>query len=318
MAVLCHADRMKSIRPPALKTGDTIGVMAPSSRVEKAIVKKAVALLKEAGYEVYVHPQTWTKDRQSAGTPEAKARALHDLYRRKDIRAIFCARGGNRAMTMLEHLDFSLIGRNPKILLGFSDVTALLNAIHKETGQITFHGPVLHTLGQEKLPRSHLKQCFGLLAGENRDIPLNRATVLQPGKASGKLVGGNLSLLCSLAGTPWQPDTKGAILFIEDCHEEISRIDRMLQHLRHTGMLSEAAAVIFGEFKGLGDTSKVPFGRSLKDVIGEAVAGYKTPVVMNAPFGHGNDLYTFPVGAKARLTAANGKAVLKLDEPAVS
>src|SRR5262245_20834720 len=119
---------MKPVHPPALEKGDTIGIMAPSSRVDKSALKKAVTALKERGYKVYVHPQTYAQDKQSAGKTAQKVKALHDLFRDKSIKAIFCARGGNRAGTMLPDIDYKLIARNPKIIMGYSDVTALLNA----------------------------------------------------------------------------------------------------------------------------------------------------------------------------------------------
>ncbi len=302
---------------PALDTGDKIGIMAPSSRVNRTVIAKAVARLEKMGFEVYVHPQTYAVRGASAGTDKQKVMALHDLYRARDIRAIFAASGGNQAGAMLESLDFRLIARNPKILMGYSDVTALLNAINRKTGQITFHGPMLRKLGGNLSP-AELKQCFNLLGGHKADIPMGRAKALKTGTAEGRLVGGNLSLICSLLGTPWQPDFRKAIVFLEDCADERSRIDRMLLHLRNAGVFSQAAAVVLGGFTELTDNGRAPYGKTVAQMIRERTAGLDIPVVTGAPFGHGRDLYTLPVGATARLKAARNGCRLVLDGPCVS
>ncbi len=302
-------------KPRALKKGDTIGIMAPSSRVDRKLVAKAVSQLKELGYQVYVHPQTYAKKGQSAGTPQQKADALHDLYRNPDIKAIFAAAGGNQATAMLEKLDFGLI-KNPKIIMGYSDVTVILNAVNKKTGGVTFHGPTLQTIGR-KLPEAQLKQTFNLLGGEDADMPLKKAKVINAGAAHGKLIGGNLSLVTSLLGTPWEPNFKGAVLFLEDVGEELSRVDRMFQQLRNAGVLNQISGLVLGNFTGMTDKGSKPYGKTVEAMVREATDGLNIPVVMNAPFGHGADLYTLPVGAPARLNARKGASSLKLDGPAV-
>lgn len=296
------------IRPPALCKGDTIGIMAPSSRVDRKRLEAGIERLEAHGYKVYVHPQTYKQHGQSAGTAQQKAKALHDLFADPTIKAIICARGGNRAGAMLPCLDFKLIKKYPKILIGYSDVTALLNVVYKKTGLTTFHGPMAQTV----LSARQMKQCLALLSGEKTDIPMGRAKALRPGKAEGNLIGGNLSLVCSLMGTPWQPDFRGAILFLEDCDDELSRYDRMLRQLANAGAFEQAAGVIFGGFTNNKDSGSLPFGFSMEEIFREALAGTKIPAVMNAPFGHGKDLYTFPVGGMARLNAAKGKISLEL------
>lgn len=307
---------MKIVKPRALRKGDTIGIMAPSSRVDKAALAKSVAALEARGYEVYVHPQTFAADGQSAGTARQKASAFHDLVKNPGIRAIFAARGGNRAGYMLEHLDFRLIARNPKIVMGYSDITALLCGINKKTGLVGFHGPMSHMIGQGK-PKEQLEQCFNLLSGKKADMPLPRAKTIHAGKASGRLIGGNLSLVCSLMGTPWQPDFDGAILFLEDVGDEISRIDRMLLHLRNAGILHKISGLVLGGFTEMKDSGKRPFGFTLPGIVRGLTFDLDIPVVMNAPFGHGKDLYTLPIGAKATLSVTRNRTSLKLAAPAV-
>lgn len=307
-----------SKKPPALYKGDTIGIMAPSSRVKKETLLKGIAALEARGFNVYVHPQTWKTHGQFAGTPKQKASALHDLYKNPDIKAIFCARGGNGAGTVLEHLDYDLIRQHPKILMGFSDATALLAAVNKKTGQIGFHGPVVNSIGIGRPYKTHLNQCFNLLSGQTEEIEMNRAVALRAGVAQGRLVGGNLSVLCSLLGTPWQPDLRKSILFIEDINEEYSAVHRMLQHLRNTGTLEQVGGILLGQFMNMKDTGSQPFGFTLADIVREVTAPLKVPVALNVPFGHGKDLYTLPIGAPATLAVRKGGSVLTLDAPAVS
>ena len=288
-----------TITPPKLLPGDTIGIMAPSSRANKGNIEKLEALLVKRGYKVFIHPQTFLTHHQSAGTGMEKAAAFHDLLRRKDIKAIFFSNGGNRACTMLEHLNFDRIAANPKIIMGYSDITALLNAIHTKTGLVTYHGPMARSF--LSLPKKQIDQCFDLLEGKAKTLDMPKAKILKSGTAKGHLIGGNLSVLCSLLGTPYQPDFKNAILFLEDIAEETSHIDRYLWQLRNAGALHQIKALILGSFTDLKDTGKTKYGFSLKDCI-EAVTDQKIPILMNAPFGHGKDLYTLPVGATAKLS----------------
>jgi muramoyltetrapeptide carboxypeptidase len=292
--------------------------MAPSSRVDRKALAAAVALIKGMGFNVYVHPQTYVRRGQSAGTAEQKARALYDLYANPKISAIFAAAGGNQAMGFrLNLVDYELIQKNPKILMGFSDVTYVLNAVSEQTGMVTFHGPTVQTLGGRKFSKAQIKQCFNLLGGRTADMPLKKAKVIHPGAAHGPLVGGNLSLIASMMGTPWQPDFRGKILFLEDCGDELSRIDRMLNHLRNAGVFDQVSGIVLGGFTALTDKGSHPYGRTVEKMMREALTGYDIPVIMNAPFGHGPDLYTLPVGAPAHLDARKGASRLTLDGPAV-
>lgn len=290
------------MRPPALQKGDLIGVMAPSSKTDPAVIDKAAAILKKMGFQVKIHPQTYLQDHQSAGSPQEKAAALHDLFADPDVKAIFAARGGNCAGEMLACLDYDLIKNNPKILIGFSDVTAILHAVIAKAGLTTYHGPVMTSIAKG-MDEAQLRQCFNLLAGLDNNLPLYGARALQEGKAAGKMIGGNLSLITSLVGTPYLPDMNGAILFIEDCDDEISRFSRMLTQLRNAGIFDQISGLIVGDFINTLDTGPNYFGFTLEDIVRRATTDYDFPVLMNAPFGHGGDLVTYPVGAKATLNA---------------
>lgn len=287
---------MTAIAPPSLNKGDTIGVFAPSSWVEKDDVERSKDRLEELGYNVFVHPQTYERENQSAGTNLQKALALQGLWQRQDIKAIWAAGGGNRSTHLLEMLKFKPFERNPKLLIGFSDITSLLNGIYANTDITTIHGPVFKNLHLYK----QMDHLLSLLGGEQSAYPLTKENILQNGKATGKLIGGNLSIFQYLPQTLPNDFYKDSILFLEDCNEEISRIDRMLLQLRRLKVFEEVKAIVFGEFTSMQDSSR-PYGFSIEDIIAEHTAGLDIPILHNMPFGHGENLYSFPIGCEAEI-----------------
>ncbi|MEM6780909.1 MAG: LD-carboxypeptidase [Pseudomonadota bacterium] len=296
--------------PTPLQPGDTIGVMAPSSHVAKNDMDQAQKIIEGLGYNVFVHPQTFSKLGQSAGSAEEKAGALHDLFSNPDIKAVIAAIGGNRASLMLDKIDYDLIKQNPKPFLGYSDVTVLLNAIYTHTDMITYHGPACSTLSRLE-PQWH-KMALDSLSGKVTSFSLNDAVAIQNGEATGHLIGGNLSTFQSLVGTPYMPSPKDAILFLEDVNDHISRYDRMLRHLSMAGILQNIAGLIIGEFLNTQDNPKNPFGFTMEEIVQEHTKGLNIPIVMNAPFGHGDNQTTFPVGAPIKLTASEETVSLEI------
>jgi muramoyltetrapeptide carboxypeptidase len=282
------------MKAPALKPGDTIGVMAPSSFVEKDDIDRAVKIIEAKGFKVFVHPQTYERDHQSAGTALQKTLALQGLWQRDDIKAIWCAGGGNRALHFMDSINFEALKKKPKILIGFSDVTVLLNSIYAKTGLTTIHGPVFKNLDKFQ----EWGALLALLSGETVTCDLAASTVLNAGTAEGPLIGGNLSLFQYLPQTLPGKFWEGAILFLEDCREELSKIDRMLLHLKRLGVLKEISGLVLGEFRDMQETGR-PYGFSLADILSEHAEGLSIPVVMDAPFGHGKNLFPLPVGTKA-------------------
>lgn len=285
--------------PPPLNSGDTIGIMAPSSRVDAADLENGAAVLRRKGYNVLIHPQCAARLHQSAGTNEEKRDALHDLVKNPEVKAIIFATGGNRALHLLDIIDYDLIKKHPKIYMGFSDNTALLNAIAAKTGIITYHGPTAKRL--TKNPQVDFN--LSLLAQKEKTIPLPEATVFREGSASGVLIGGNLSLFQYLVESGETPDQNGAILFLEDIAEEYSRIDRDFCYLRRCGLLGKIGGLVLGQFSDMRD-SGTPFGFTFDDIITEHTAGLNIPILMNASFGHAEDLYAMPVGARVTLRDA--------------
>jgi muramoyltetrapeptide carboxypeptidase len=295
--------------PSPLLPGDTIGVMAPSSHVEKSDIEKSTALLEKRGYKIFIHPQTYERDNQSAGNALQKTLALQGLWQRTDIKALWAAGGGNRALHFLDSINFKAVTKKPKLLIGFSDVTVLLNAIYAHSLIPAIHGPVFKNLYKY----AEMDDLLALLGGKKITCDLKNVTVINPGKARGKLIGGNLSLFQYLPGTLPGKFWKDSILFLEDCGDEISRIDRMLLHLKRLGVFRDIKGLVLGEFTDLTDTGK-PYGFTLEDIVREHTDGLDIPIVMNAPFGHGKELFPLPIGVKAALDT--DEKILRMIEPA--
>ncbi|MBN1514184.1 MAG: LD-carboxypeptidase [Phycisphaerae bacterium] len=343
-------------RPPALQAGDTIGIVAPGHPLDRDRIAQAVRRLEAMGFRTRVIGDVYTRRGYLAATDAQRAQAVMAAFLDPQVKAVFCGTGGYGTTRVLERLDFDIIRRNPKILLGFSDVTALHLAIHKETGQITFHGPnLMWGLGSEDrnltpfasvhmwcnvcdaktlaalAARSAMPDAgepvpgFQALTRTSPDGTLRYdlslcepdtppAKTLRPGRARGRLVGGNLSLVCALMGTPWQIETKGRILFLEDVGEEPYRIDRFLRQLKHAGLLDGVAGVILGRWHKCvpEDPEK---SLTLDEVFADYFGDAPYPVVTQFPIGHVRDNATLPLGVLAELDAT--ALTLTLLEPAV-
>lgn len=287
------------IKPKPLPDKGTIAIVAPSSRGTPD--DAGIKLLEARGFKITVHAQNHLSDNQSAGSPAQRGSALMDVFSNSKIDAVLAARGGNRAMHTLPLLDFKTFRNNPKPFISFSDGTALLNAIYAQTGLIGYHGP---TLSRVAKGRPHeIDQMISCLQGKPSTLDFPGANIINGGTASGPMIGGNLSVFASLCGTPYMPNTKGAILFLEDIGDQLSRYDRMLAQLRLSGVLERVAGIVFGVMATEGDSSVTPFGFSLEDIIEEHTKDLNIPILMDAPFGHSGPLPTFPVGGQVSLDA---------------
>lgn len=291
---------------PALQPGQSIGVMAPSSYVERADIEAAATLLRERGYSVFIHPQTYERAGQSAGTTLQKSMALQGLWQRKDIDVIWFAGGGNQAMPLLKSLNFETMKRVQKTVLGFSDTTCLLNAITAHTGFQTCHAPVFKSL--HRMQPDHLDTLLSALQGNERQIMLSDRHILKAGEAEGTLFGGNLSLMQYMPALLPDDYLDGAILFLEDCNIELSHIDRIFTYLDQSGVLTQIGGLALGQFTNLLDTGR-PFGLSFRDIIDHHTGPYNIPVLWNLDFGH--DLSTpfipLSVGCIGNISTKNNR-----------
>jgi muramoyltetrapeptide carboxypeptidase len=282
------------IKPPGLSPGDTIGVISPAGPVDESDLQPGIALLESSGFRVRLAPHVYEKRGYLAGEDEARLSDLHDMFRDKDIKAVFCTRGGYGCMRLLDDIDYELIKENPKIFVGYSDITALLMAIRKKTGLITFHGPMVRGLATKN--QSNWESLLQTISSSQPlKLSFQEGTTLVAGTAKGKLIGGNLSMICHLVGTPYLPSLDGCILFVEERGEALYRLDRMLTHLRLSGQLTGLSGFIAGVFEECSDMS------AIEDLLADILSGLNVPLATGLPVGHGLKNMTVPIGLPAIL-----------------
>src|SRR5215469_6104923 len=312
------ASNHQLVKPPALRPGDTVAIVAPASNVKQSDLESGCAALYSAGYRPFCFDSILDRDLYFAGSVERRVRELEEMFEREDVRAIVCARGGYGANYLLARLDLEKIKSHPKIFVGYSDLTCLLTYFRDAAGLVTFHGPMAtkdwaHEGGVDLLSwQSALSQTSAW------DVPLNpEATGLVDGEAQGILYGGCLSILVASLGTPYQIKTAGTILFLEDVATKPYQIDRMLMQLKLGGHLDGVQGIVFGEM--LDCTQSRTQDYTLQEVILRIVGNLGIPVAFGVKSGHvtsGN--ITLPLGVQASLSLHSGKARLRILESAVS
>lgn len=309
-------------KPKKLQKGDTIALVSPSRWESEEIIDQIKTKIEELGFHVYIHPQNYLRDNQCAGTPEQAASAIHDVFQMQNINAIICLSGGNGALHLVDLIDYSILKKNPKIFIGYSDATSLLNAFNTKANMVTFHGPNGHKFTHKDLP-SHVADSFlSVTAGDVYEYDVRDAETIKEGTAQGTLLGGNLSIFTNLIGTDDLPSFKGKILIIEDYRLTYRGVDRMLLHLKRSGILKECAGLVVGSLTAdpadYPNNRGVPFGKTPRDMVKDITEDLNIPVLFDVKFGHDKDLYTLPLGSKIELDTRNGKKVLRMLEPAVS
>jgi muramoyltetrapeptide carboxypeptidase len=313
------AETLKSV---PLRKGDTIGLVAPASPIPGDIVRAATGNLERRGFAVKLAPGAGEKRGYLAGSDATRADDLNALLRDPSVKAILCLRGGYGSPRILDRIDYDALRRDPKIIIGYSDITALLLAVQRQAGVVAFHGPMGGEWGgrgitpfSEKYFWDAFTASSPLFAdwGGERAHGMKEPTTLVPGSAEGILTGGNLSVLCSLLGTPYELDTRGAILFLEDVSERPFRIDRMLNQLRLAGKLREARGVLLGAFTSCEDPNPSS-SLSLGEVFTDYFVPLGVPVLADYPAGHVPDQATLPIGVRVRLDATARKLSL-LESP---
>jgi len=304
------------IKPPALKKGDKIGLIAPASSFSREGFAAGCDRLRQMGYFPVFSNGIFDRDIYFAGTAERRLRELEEMLGRDDIAALICVRGGYGSNYLLEHLDFERFIQHPKILLGCSDITSLLTAITDRTGLVTFHGPmVAKDLALGTFDSSSWNSA--LQGATDWNVSTDGVEVLKPGRARGRLYGGCLSMLVASLRTRFEVRTEGTILFIEDIAEKPFRIDRMLMQLRLAGKLEGVRGFIFGEMMDCDPPARADY--TLQQVIMRVLSPYKVPIVYGLKSGHvTRDNITLPIGVHAELVAESAGVSLKVLEAATS
>jgi muramoyltetrapeptide carboxypeptidase len=312
------SSRPQPVKPPALRPGDTVGIVAPASNLKQAELEAGCNALRRAGYIPFYFDSILERDLYFAGSVERRTRELEEMFMRDEVRAIVCARGGYGANYLLQQVSLDKIKAHPKIFVGYSDITTLLTYFHDAAGLVTFHGP----MAAKDWPHENgvdLSSWQAAVAGiAPWDVPIGAAVSgLVEGDAEGVLYGGCLSILVASLGTPYEMKTAGTILFLEDFAAKPYQIDRMLMQLKLGGHLDAVPGIVFGEMIDCVQTANQ--GYTLQDVVTRIVSDLGVPVAFGVKSGHvssGN--ITLPFGGRAKLTVRSGQVTLKILESAVT
>lgn len=316
------------LKPKALQPGDTVGLITPATYVsdpdELLLAERTV---RHFGLKMKLGRNVRKRDGYLAGALEERLADLHAMFGDPEVKAVFALRGGYGSSHLLDRLDYELVRRHPKIFLGYSDITALHLAIHQRTGLVTFHGPVTLS-GFSPYTQEHFRKALfqreppGELTNPPEANPLRPAHLLRTvrgGRARGRLTGGNLTLISTTMGTPFEIETRGRILLLEDVDEQPYSIDRMLTQLRLAGKLEAAAGVVFGECANCRPREYRPSYESTfstGEVVDRILGGLKIPVLAGLTIGHTDDQLTLPLGVMATLDADRG--TLTVEEAGVA
>jgi muramoyltetrapeptide carboxypeptidase len=298
------------ILPPRLKEGDMIGLVTPGSSVTEEQLNECILKLEEMGFRTTHMDSVLSEYGYFAGKDRERADELMEMFSREDVDAIWCVRGGYGSIRILDLLDYELIRNNPKVFIGYSDITALISAIYQESGLVTFHGPV----GTSDFNRFSMKSMKKVLMegdspykypykrdkGTRKNPEYDRYT-LRGGEAEGILTGGNISVLDSIIGTDYEPDFEGKIVYLEDVGEKTYRIDKMVFHLLSATNLKQAAGIVMGVFEDCNVNEEPTL--SLKEALDDLLLPLGIPVSYGLSFGHIRRMLTIPTGIRAAMDA---------------
>ena len=307
------------VKPPRLRAGDTVAMISPSSGLTAANFDKAVSNIEALGLKVRIGRHARGNHGIFSGTDRERLEDLHWAFSDPEIHGVWCARGGNGSQRLLPELDFAMIRRNPKVFVGYSDITALHMAIQQRCGLVTFHGPLGSSTFSDYTKRLVLDAVMNPVApyriesstyNQSQQSDLYRTQVITPGRARGRLVGGNLTLLASLVGTPWAlGETAGRILFFEAVDEPPWRVERMLTQLGQSVDLRKLAGVAVGIMAGCEPTERFP-SPPLFEVVRQHLSELGIPAIYGLSFGHIRDVCTLPMGLDAELDTASATVTL--------
>lgn len=305
-----------AIRPPILNSGDTVGVVTLGSPRDEATIRNGIQFLENLGFKVVVGDYLYSSLGIVAATAQQRAQDLMNMFKNSQVKAIIPSRGGTGVKDIIPYLDYRIISENPKILTGYSDITVLLNVLYIWSNLITFHSLLLLDF-RSTTPAYNFNQFFTatstLTSPRLMENPPEMPLVSRvPGNVTGTIVGGNLQSFVDTLGTPYEVDTTGRILFIEETHESISRVYRLLMHLIHAGKFNDCAGVIVGECSNCPDA----YGKNFENLINEVLVPLNKPLMTNLASGHGYYKMAIPIGAMANLNTIDN--TLTILEPTVS
>ncbi|MCD6584728.1 MAG: LD-carboxypeptidase [Desulfobacteraceae bacterium] len=286
-------------KPSRLIAGDTLGIIAPSSPFDKLKFHSGISVLEEMGFTVFFPETIFEQKGYLAGSDAHRADIINSMFANPDIKGIICARGGYGALRILPMIDFNTVASHPKVFIGCSDVTVLLNAFYSKCGMVSLHGPMIESLAKAS---DQTKQSLRdvLLKEQALTVPCKDRIVIHSGVASGIMAGGNLTTLCHLVGTPFEPDFSGQILLLEDIGESPYRIDRLLMHMKLAGCFEQIRGIVLGSFKGCGEPDLV------YQLFDDVFFNESFPILAGFDIGHDEPNLTIPFGINASFDTAAG------------
>ncbi len=273
------------MQPPYLQKGDTIAIAATARKVSLAEMQPAIDVFEGWGLKVLLHPLLFETDHQFAGNDDTRTKVFQELLDNPTVKAIICARGGYGTVRIIDKINFSHYHTNPKWVIGYSDVTVLHSHIFTHHQIATIHAPMPISMQAHNINEQSIESLRKTLFGETPAYTFKAHSFNRPGKAQGKLIGGNLSVLFSVLGSDSDIDTSKCILFLEDLDEYLYHIDRMMMNLKRAGKLKNLAGLVIGDMSDMRDNT-IPFGKSALEIIREHVADYDYPVVYGFGAGH--------------------------------
>lgn len=298
------------IRPPYLKAGDTVGMLCPAGYMPAEKAESAVNVFREWGFKVITGITFGKQNNYFSGTDDERLSDLQDMMDDKNIKAIFCIRGGYGTSRIIDRIDFKKFRKHPKWIIGFSDITVLHSHLYTNFKIASMHAPMASAFNDGQYANEFVQSLHEALLGKKGFIEWATHPFNKPGTVKGTLVGGNLSLLVHLIGTSSEIDTDDKILFIEDIGEYIYNIDRMLYQLKRSGKFNHLKALVIGGFTQMKDT-EIPFGQPVEEVLRDVLSEYDFPVCFSFPVSHEKENYALKVGMKYRLTIKEDKTLLK-------
>jgi muramoyltetrapeptide carboxypeptidase len=302
-----NPDNDKPIRPPRLKPGDTIGIVAPASPFDQDIFNQGLNILKSMGFRTVVPDEVFEKNGYLAGSDAHRAKLVARLFKDPSVNAIVCAKGGFGCLRILPLLDFNVMRENPKVFIGHSDITALLAAITAKSELVTFHGPVVTTLAEATEFTRH-SMMAAISTDTHLELTPGNAVTIKSGRARNPVIGGNLTTLCHLLGTPFESRFDNHILLLEDRGEAHYRIDRMLSQMKLAGCFEGITGLVLGSFEECGAQD------GIFQIFEEHFRDIGVPILAGFDVGHGKQNTTIPFGVDATLDT--DKQILSFDQPA--
>lgn len=296
--------------PPYLKKGDTIGLICPSGYMPIEKVQTCIHVLQQWGYKVKIGKTVGHQYHYFSGTDEERLNDLQTMIDDDSIQAVLCARGGYGLSRIVDQINFKKFRKNPKWIIGYSDITLLHSHLYTKYKIASLHSPMAAAFNNGEHTNRYIQSLRKILRGQKGNYVTTPHLFNKPGKVTGTLVGGNLSLLCHVCGTPSDISTNGKILFLEDVGEYLYNIDRMLQQLKRIGKLKGLAGLIFGGFSDAKDTV-IPYGKTIDEILADAVKEYEYPICFNFPIGHSNENYPVKIGVNYQLHITAKKVELK-------